>query len=202
MGTKRGLSPVWLQWLRLISLWAPHRVVEEKVEISHLSRGGATYATYKLEHFKSGLFGFTGDLFYTFLHFKSPYLWEPNGAQVIVPECLPKDMPYAMATVFPVWFHAWAQCSHLVVVQCVRRGSYCVLGPVWRHQSAGERHLRKSSRSMIHSAPCVLSGRKLKQKAISFQDQSTLKGEKSIFDVDTSQKEHSHVLQYTAYFNP
>jgi hypothetical protein len=124
------------------------------------------------------------------------------GNQTGPPECLPKDMPYAMATVFPVWFHAWAQCSHLVVVQCVRRGSYCVLGPVWRHQSAGERHLRKSSRSMIHSAPCVLSGRKLKQKAISFQDQSTLKGEKSIFDVDTSQKEHSHVLQYTAYFNP
>jgi hypothetical protein len=43
-----------------------------------LSRGGATYATYKLEHFKSELFGFTGDLFYTSCTFKSPYLWEPN----------------------------------------------------------------------------------------------------------------------------
>jgi hypothetical protein len=37
--------------------------------------GGTTYVTYKLGHFKSGLFGFTGDLFCTF------YTFHPAGNQ-------------------------------------------------------------------------------------------------------------------------
>jgi hypothetical protein len=42
------------------------------VEISNLSRGGATYATYKSHHFKSWLFGFTDNLFYTFCTLSHP----------------------------------------------------------------------------------------------------------------------------------
>jgi hypothetical protein len=44
-----------------------------------LSRGGATYATYKLEHFKSGLFGFTGNLFYTFCTLSHPTYGDKRG---------------------------------------------------------------------------------------------------------------------------
>jgi hypothetical protein len=45
--------------------------------------GGATYATYKLEHFRSGLFGFTDDLFCTFYTLSHPTYVNQTGLRPV-----------------------------------------------------------------------------------------------------------------------
>jgi hypothetical protein len=54
--------------------------------------GGATYATYKLEHFKSGLFGFTGDLFCTFCTLSHPTYENQTGPIYHQPNMMQKTV--------------------------------------------------------------------------------------------------------------